>query len=106
MLIIGSSEEPNFSEGGFSVLTRRALLNASFDSVGQLAGTIDVWASHRDDDPQPFIWTNTVEEIIAKVKCGRATLTALTETTTDHSPLRCCQVLTKSGTASMLALRV
>jgi transposase len=74
----------NLIEGWFSVLTRRALLTASFDSVGQFADTIDVWASHWNDDPQPFIWTKTVEEIITKVKRGRATLTALTETATDH----------------------
>lgn len=74
----------NLIEGWFSVLTRRALLNASFTSTSQLADAIDVWASHWNDDPQPFMWTKTVHEIITKVKRGRATLTALTESATHH----------------------
>jgi DDE superfamily endonuclease len=31
--------------------------------------------------PQPFVWTKTAQDIIAKVRRGRA---ALTETATDH----------------------
>jgi transposase len=74
----------NLIEGWFSVLTRKALTNASFASIGQLETAIDVWASHWNDDPQPFVWTKTVDDIITKVKRGRATLTALTESATDH----------------------
>ena len=34
---------------------------------------IDVWASHWNDDPEPFVWTKTVDEIITKVKrAGRS----------------------------------
>jgi hypothetical protein len=33
---------------------------------------------------QPFVWTKTVDDIITKTKRGRATLTALTESATDH----------------------
>lgn len=79
-----SSSWLNLIEGWFSVLTRKALINASFTSVGQLEDAIDVWASHWNDDPQPFVWTKTVDDIITKVKRGRATLTALTESATDH----------------------
>jgi len=71
-------------EGWFSVLTRKALRDATFNSVAQLENTIDLWASHWNDDPQPFLWTKTVDDIITKVKRGRATLTALTESATDH----------------------
>ena len=74
----------NLIEGWFSVLTRKALTNAAFTSVTQLEDTIDVWASRWNDDPQPFVWTKTVDDIITKVKRGRATLTALTESATDH----------------------
>jgi transposase len=74
----------NLIEGWFSVLTRKALRNASFTSTGQLADTIDLWASHWNDDPQPFVWTKTVHDIITKTKRGRVTLTALTESATDH----------------------
>jgi transposase len=74
----------NLIEGWFSVLTRKALTNASFTSTRQLEAAIDVWASHWNDDPQPFVWTKTVDDIITKVKRGRATLDRVTESATDH----------------------
>ncbi len=74
----------NLIEGWFSVLTRKALKNSSFTSTSQLADAIDLWASHWNDDPQPFVWTKTVDDIITKVKRGRAALTTLTESATDH----------------------
>ena len=65
----------NLIEGWFSVLTRKALTNTSFTSVADLESAIELWASHWNDDPQPFVWTKTVDDIIAKVKRGRAALT-------------------------------
>ena len=69
----------NLIEGWFSVLTRKALTNASFTSTRQLEAAIDVWASHWNDDPQPFVWTKTVDDIITKVKRGRAALDRVTK---------------------------
>ena len=74
----------NLIEGWFSVLTRKALTNTSFTSTGQLTEAIDEWASNWNHDPQPFVWTKTVEDIITKVKRGRATLDRVTESATDH----------------------
>jgi transposase len=74
----------NLIEGWFSVLTRKALTNASFTSTRQLEDAIDVWASHWNDDPQPFVWTKPVDKIITKVKRGRATLDRVTESATHH----------------------
>ena len=74
----------NLIEGWFSVLTRRALTNASFTSTRQLETAIDVWASHWNNNPQPFVWTKTVDDIITKVKRGRATLNNVTESATHH----------------------
>jgi hypothetical protein len=51
-------------------------------TTGQLAEAIDVWASHWNGDPQPFVWTKTVEDIITKVGRGRATLDRVTESAT------------------------
>lgn len=69
----------NLIEGWFSMLTRKALTNASFTSTGQLEAAIDLWASHWNNDPQPFVWTKTVDEIINKVKRGRAAIDRVTE---------------------------
>src|SRR6056297_241114 len=74
----------NLIEGWFSVLTRKALTNTSFTSTRQLEQTVDVCASRWNDDPQPFVWTKTVDDIITKVKRGRATLDRVTESATDH----------------------
>lgn len=74
----------NLIEGWFSVLTRKALTNASFTSTRQLEAAIDVWASQWNDNPQPFVWTKTVDDIITKVKRGRAALDRVTESATDH----------------------
>jgi hypothetical protein len=41
-------------------------------------------SEHWNDDPQPFIWTKTVKEIIAKVKRGRVALTSVTKSATHH----------------------
>lgn len=71
----------NLIESWFSVLTRKALTNNSFTSVVELEDTIDLWASHCNDQPEPFIWTKTIDDIITKVKRGRA---ALTESATHH----------------------
>jgi transposase len=71
----------NLIEGWFSVLTRKALRDASFSSVTELEAAIDLWASHWNDDPQPFVWTKTVHDIITKVYRRRA---ALTESATHH----------------------
>lgn len=74
----------NLIEGWFSVLTRKALRDASFTSVTELESAIDLWASHWNNDPQPFVWTKTVDDIITKVKRGRATLDRITESATHH----------------------
>jgi len=74
----------NLIEGWFSVLTRKALTNASFTSVPDLESAIEVWASHWNDDPQPFAWTKTVDDIITNVKRGRVTLDRVTESATHH----------------------
>ena len=44
----------------------------------------DVSASHWNHDPQPFVWPKTVDDVITKVKRGRATLDRVTESATHH----------------------
>ena len=43
-----------------------------------------MWASHGNDAPKPFAWTKTVDDIITKVKRGRAALDRVTESATHH----------------------
>jgi transposase len=74
----------NMVEGWFAQLTNKRLKHGSFTSVAELTDAIDVWVSHWNDDPKPFVWTKTVKDIATKVKRGRAKLNHLTKTATDH----------------------
>ena len=79
-----SSSWLNLVEGWFAQLTNKRLRTGSFNSVAALNEAIDVWVSHWNDDPQPFVWTKTANEIIDKVRRGRAALTHQTKSATDH----------------------
>jgi transposase len=70
-----SSSWLNLIERWFNELTERRLRRGVFTSVPQLIEAIEIWAEHWNDDPKPFIWHKPAEEIIAKVRRGRAALT-------------------------------
>jgi transposase len=79
-----SSSWLNLIETWFSVLTRKALTNASFRSLTDLQDRIDWWVENWNDDPEPFVWTGTAEQIIERVARGRATLNRITKSATHH----------------------
>lgn len=74
----------NLIETWFSILTRRVLTNNSFDSKRELTETLDTWTSFWNDDPEPFVWTSNAEDIIAKVRRGKAALDDVTKSATHH----------------------
>jgi len=79
-----SSSWLNLVEGWFHLLTERRLRRGTFNSVAVLVDAIELWAEHYNDNPTQFTWTKTAEEIIAKVRRGRA---ALTEAKSGDAPL-------------------
>ena len=79
-----SSSWLNLIERWFRELTDKRLRRDSFTSVQQLIDAIKLWTEHWNDDPKPFIWHKTAEEIIAKVRRGRAALDQITDSATDH----------------------
>lgn len=79
-----SSSWLNLVECWFSVLTRKRLINGTFNSVQELKDAIELWAEHWNENPTPFIWKKTVHEIIASTRRGRATLNQVIKTATDH----------------------
>jgi|SRR5665811_931158 len=79
-----SSSWLNLVERWFKELTDKRLRRDSFTSVAQLIESIETWTEHWNDDPKPFIWHKTAEEIIAKVRQGRAALDQITKSATDH----------------------
>ena len=74
----------NMIEGWFSVLTRKALTNTSFHSITQLEARIAHWASHWNRNPEPFVWTKTVDDIMTKTKRARTALNDSIIPATDH----------------------
>ena len=80
-----SSSWLNLVECWFSVLTRRRLTNTPFKTVKELRLTIDTWIEHWNDNPTPFIWKKTANEILDSVNRARTTLkTVVTKTQTNH----------------------
>jgi transposase len=78
-----SSSWLNLVERWFNELTRRRLRRGVFNSVAALTNAIETWAEHWNDDPKPFLWHTPAQDIIAKVRRGRAALTR-TKSATRH----------------------
>jgi len=78
-----SSSWLNLVERWFKELTDKRLRRGVFTSVAELAEAIATWAEHWNRDPKPFIWKATADDIIAKVRRGRATLNQI-KSQTDH----------------------
>lgn len=69
-----SSSWLNMVERWFRDLTTKRLKRGSFASVPELIAAIEDYITNHNEDPTPFMWTKTAEEIIAKVKRGRVAL--------------------------------
>jgi transposase/transcriptional regulator with XRE-family HTH domain len=70
-----SSSWLNLVERWFKQLTDRRLRRGVFTSVPALIEAITTWVEHGNANPTPFIWHAKAEDIITKVRRGRATLT-------------------------------
>jgi len=79
-----SSSWTNLIERWFKELTERRLRRGAFTSVAELETAITDWATHWNSDPKPFIWKAPADEIIAKVRRGRAALNTQINSQTDH----------------------
>jgi hypothetical protein len=75
--------EGRLIERWFKELTDKRLRRGRFTSVADLTDAITTWAAHWNNDPKPFIWKATADDIITKVQRGRDTLHQI-KSTTDH----------------------
>ena len=73
-----SSSWLNLVERFFGKLTDKAIRRGIFKSVPDLIAAIEAYLKHTNDNPQPFTWTQTAEQILEKVRRGRVTLDAIT----------------------------
>ena len=78
-----SSSWLNLIERWFKELTDKRLRRGRFTSVSELTDAITTWAEHWNENPKPFIWKATAEDIVTKVQRGRETLHQI-KSTTDH----------------------
>jgi transposase len=69
-----SSSWLNLVERWFRELTDKRIRRGSFTSVADLIAAIEDYIAHHNDDPKPYKWTKTTEEIIEKVRRGRVAL--------------------------------
>jgi transposase len=61
----------NLIEVFFGIITRQAIRRGSFDSVTQLTNAIRAFITAYNDRCEPFVWTKTPDEILAKATCQR-----------------------------------
>jgi transposase len=71
-----SSSWLNMVERWFRELTTKRLQRGSFASVDELIAAIENYIANHNNDPKPFVWTKTADDIIEKVKRGRVALEA------------------------------
>jgi transposase len=64
----------NAIETFFSALTRRRLKRGSFHSIVDLQAAINRYIAEHNEDPQPFTWTKTPEQILAKLNPSNASV--------------------------------
>ena len=68
----------NLIERWFGKLTDKAIRRGVFHSVPELITAIEAYLEATNDNPQPFLWTATADQILEKVRRGRVALDAIT----------------------------
>jgi transposase len=69
-----SSSWLNLIERWFGKLTDKAVRRGIFHSVPELINAIDTYLNVNNENPEPFVWTATAEQILTKVRRGRVAL--------------------------------
>ena len=73
-----SSSWLNLVERWFRNLTDKAIRRGVFKSVPDLIAAIEDYLQANNDNPRPFEWTATAEDILQKIRRGRVTLEQIT----------------------------
>ena len=74
-----SSSWLNLVERWFRELTDKALRRGVFHSVPDLIAKIEAYLAAHNDQPKPFLWTATADDILTKVARGRVALQAVNQ---------------------------
>ena len=73
-----SSSWLNLIERWFGKLTDKAIRRGVFHNAPDLIAAIESYLEANNNNPKPFIWTATADQILDKVRRGRVTLDAIT----------------------------
>ncbi len=71
-------------ERWFGALTTKKLKRSAHRSVTELADDIKDWVAHWNDDPKPFVWHKTADDILERLG-GYRTAALGTELSTETS---------------------
>jgi transposase len=63
-----SSSWLNLVERWFAELTRRLLQRSAHKTVKALTADLNTWIGHWNEDPKPFVWHKTADEILDNLK--------------------------------------
>ena len=72
-----SSSWLNLVERWFREITVKAIRRGVFPSVPDLIAAIEDYLKANNENPEPFVWTATAEDILEKVRRGRVALEAI-----------------------------
>jgi transposase len=67
----------NLVERLFGELDQKQLKRLASNSVGDLIAAIERYLDHRNENPKPFVWTKSAQEIIRKIDRGLRTLNTI-----------------------------
>jgi transposase len=57
----------NLVERWFAELTTRRLRRSAHHNIAELEADLSAWIAAWNDDPKPFVWTKTADEILANL---------------------------------------
>ncbi|MEU7873327.1 IS630 family transposase [Dactylosporangium sp. NPDC049140] len=63
----------------FGIITRQSIRRGTFTSVTALIARIRDYVTHWNTDAEPFTWTATADEILAKVRCVQTSIKQLVD---------------------------
>ena len=63
-----SSSWLNLVERWFAELTRKLLQRSAHNSVAALTADLNDWVAHWNEDPRPFVWHKTADQILDSLK--------------------------------------
>ena len=66
----------NLVERWFSALTTKKLKRSAHRNVKELAADITAWAATWNENPRPFVWTKSAEEILERLAAYCAAINA------------------------------